>query len=98
MFDQAPDNLPVAPTAGPAPQPPLDMTPPQRPSASVPKPAPSMPPAGQGFVAPRKQEPEDMFGDLDNGMGDDAGNAASSLPEAPHGGRAWMRTVVIIAG
>lgn len=97
MFDQAPDNLPVAPTAGPAPQPPLEMTPPPRPSASVPKPAPSIPPAGQGFVAPRKQEPEDMFGDLDKGMGDAEG-ASASLPEAPRGGGTGMRMALIIIG
>src|SRR5262245_24601363 len=80
MFDEPPANLPVepqAPTAGPAPEPPLGNSLSERPAASVPKPpaVPPRPPAsagpmpappmGAGMSMPKKQEPEDIFGNLD---------------------------------
>src|SRR3989344_5439177 len=92
MFDEAPANLPVAPIAPP----PLGgPTPPPRPAASVPKPAPATAPAPKmagGIMMPKKQEPEDIFGDLEKAAAEPA-LGESGLEEAkPSGG--FMRYVV----
>jgi hypothetical protein len=98
MFDQAPSNLPVepqVPAAGPAPEPPLDLQGAPRPAASVPKPTA---PAAGGFMSPKKQEPEDIFGDLEKGMSDASQGPATSLPGEHRSGGGAMRIVMIVVG
>src|SRR2546428_376853 len=96
MFDEPPANLPFesgGPTAGPAPEPPLDEQLRPRPASSVPK--PTAPPGG-GMVMPRKQEPEDIFGDLEKSAGPSSGGPAANLPERSGAGRGGLRIVMYV--
>jgi hypothetical protein len=108
MFDEAPANLPVEPTSGPAPKPPLDMNNVARPAASVPRPAPAPMPAAPmpaapapaprpAAAAPRKQEPEDIFGDLEK-SGPTSADHSEGLPSAHHGGGKGIKVALIVVG
>ena len=103
MFDEPPANLPMEPTAGPAPLPPLGTEPVVRPAASVPRPAPvPMPEPVAAAPIPRssskRQEPEDIFSDLEQDpMHADAAHATDAAGVSPHG-RNLRRTALIIGG
>lgn len=96
MFDEPPANLPVEPSAGPAPLPPLNMNATARPAASVPKPAAAAP--VMGSVMAKKQEPEDIFGDLEKSAAEGSGGSAMDMPGEHHGGGRGLRTALIVVG
>jgi hypothetical protein len=68
-----------------------------RPAASVPKPAPSIPPMTGGMVMPKKQEPEDIFNDLEGA--DDASKSSEipDLTELSSSGTGMRKVIIIVA-